>query len=109
LYQQSSQTAVAIIRIDKQVFKVTDRSSRPGRVVKPDEASWEPQFTSYRKLAFDEHRRTVQVWSHGYVVVGSTEREAQDYLRWYAEEQADHPWADGWLSKFRAGVQELRP
>jgi alkanesulfonate monooxygenase SsuD/methylene tetrahydromethanopterin reductase-like flavin-dependent oxidoreductase (luciferase family) len=30
-------------------------------------------------------------------------------LRWYAEEQADHPWVDGWLSKLRAGVQELRP
>jgi alkanesulfonate monooxygenase SsuD/methylene tetrahydromethanopterin reductase-like flavin-dependent oxidoreductase (luciferase family) len=77
--------------------------------IKPDEASWEPQFASYRKLAFDEYRRTVQVWSHGYVVVRPTEREAEDYLRWYAEEQADHPWVDGWLSKLRAGVQELRP
>ena len=52
-------------------------------------------------LAFGEYRRTVQVWSHGYVVVRPTEREAEDYLRWYAEEQADHPWVDGWLSKLR--------
>ena len=77
--------------------------------IKPDEASREPQFSSYRKLAFDEYRRTVQVWSHGYVVVRPTEREAEDYLPWYAEEQADHPWIDSWLSKLRAGVRELRP
>jgi alkanesulfonate monooxygenase SsuD/methylene tetrahydromethanopterin reductase-like flavin-dependent oxidoreductase (luciferase family) len=77
--------------------------------IKPEEESWEPQFSAYRKLAFDEYGRTVQVWSHGFVVVRPTQKEADDYLRRYAEEMADHRWVDGWLGKLRAGVKELRP
>jgi alkanesulfonate monooxygenase SsuD/methylene tetrahydromethanopterin reductase-like flavin-dependent oxidoreductase (luciferase family) len=43
-----------------------------------------------KRLAFEEFGRSVQVWTHGYIVVRDTEAEAQEFLRYYAEEKADH-------------------
>jgi FMNH2-dependent dimethyl sulfone monooxygenase len=35
------------------------------------------------------HGRTIEAWSVGYVVCRDTQAEAQEYLRWYADEHGD--------------------
>jgi FMNH2-dependent dimethyl sulfone monooxygenase len=42
-----------------------------------------------RRLAREEFGRELQVWTQAYVVCRPTEREAQDYLRYYVEEKGD--------------------
>ena len=39
------------------------------------------------------HGRSIEAWSLGYVVCRDTEAEAQEYLRWYADEHGD--WEGG--------------
>jgi FMNH2-dependent dimethyl sulfone monooxygenase len=36
-----------------------------------------------------QHHRSIEAWSLGYVVCRDTEAEAQEYLRWYADERGD--------------------
>jgi alkanesulfonate monooxygenase SsuD/methylene tetrahydromethanopterin reductase-like flavin-dependent oxidoreductase (luciferase family) len=47
------------------------------------------QCASIKKLAWDEFRRPVQVWTHGYIVIRDTDAEAQEFLRYFAVEHAD--------------------
>lgn len=46
-------------------------------------------IASYRKLAREEYGRELQVWAHGYVVQGETEREAKDYFDEYVHRKGD--------------------
>jgi alkanesulfonate monooxygenase SsuD/methylene tetrahydromethanopterin reductase-like flavin-dependent oxidoreductase (luciferase family) len=74
-----------------------------------DEDEWRRVISSYKTLAATEYKRTMQVWTHGYVVVGDTEAEANDYLRYYAEQHADHRWIDFWVAEIGENAKELRP
>src|SRR5262245_51429402 len=76
-----------------------------------DEEEWKRVISSYKDLARTEYKRSMQVWTHGYVVVGDTEKEANDYLRYYAEQHADTRWIDTWVAEISEGnkQQELRP
>ncbi|CAH1653217.1 LLM class flavin-dependent oxidoreductase [Chelatococcus asaccharovorans] len=47
------------------------------------------QCASIKKLAWDEFRRPVQVWTHGYIVIRDTDAEAEEFLRYFAVEHAD--------------------
>jgi FMNH2-dependent dimethyl sulfone monooxygenase len=47
------------------------------------------QVDAYRKLAFDEFKRGLQLWTHAYVVIRDTEKEAKDYLNYYVVERGD--------------------
>ena len=42
-----------------------------------------------RKLAREEYGRELQIWGHGYVVQGETEREAKDYFDEYVHRKGD--------------------
>jgi alkanesulfonate monooxygenase SsuD/methylene tetrahydromethanopterin reductase-like flavin-dependent oxidoreductase (luciferase family) len=70
---------------------------------------WRGIISAYKALAASEYRRAVQVWTHGYVVVGETEAEANDYLRYYAEERADKRWVDAWVAELGENAPKLRP
>ena len=74
-----------------------------------DEDNWRNHITAYKTLAADEFHRPLQVWTHGYVVVGETEAEANDYLRYYAEERADKRWVDAWIAELGEYAPKLRP
>lgn len=55
------------------------------------------QVDAYRKLAREEYNRDLQVWSFAYVVQRPTEKEAREYLHYYAEVNGDDRSLDGWM------------
>lgn len=52
------------------------------------------QIDAYRDLARNEYGRHIQIWCSAYVVQGSTEREAQEYLRSYVVDKGDNAAVD---------------
>ncbi|HEX7856767.1 MAG TPA: LLM class flavin-dependent oxidoreductase [Sphingobium sp.] len=62
-----------------------------------DEASIRAEVDAYRKLAREEYGRDIQVWTFSYVVQRPTEKEARDYLHYYAEENGDDRSLEGWM------------
>jgi len=44
---------------------------------------------SYRRLARDEYGREIQIWSNCHVTQRETQKEADDYLRYYVVENGD--------------------
>jgi alkanesulfonate monooxygenase SsuD/methylene tetrahydromethanopterin reductase-like flavin-dependent oxidoreductase (luciferase family) len=74
-----------------------------------DEDEWRRTIAAYKTLAATEYKRPMQVWTHGYVVVGETEAEANDYLRYYAEQHADARWIETWVAEIGENAKELRP
>jgi alkanesulfonate monooxygenase SsuD/methylene tetrahydromethanopterin reductase-like flavin-dependent oxidoreductase (luciferase family) len=61
-------------------------------LLNPDPDSWAPQIETYHRLARDEFRRSIQVWTRAYVAIGETDREAEDYVASYAVDRTDHAW-----------------
>ena len=47
------------------------------------------QVDAYRKAAFEAYGGSIQVWTNAYIVQGETEREAQDFVRYYVDENGD--------------------
>ncbi|QNB16096.1 LLM class flavin-dependent oxidoreductase [Paraburkholderia tropica] len=45
------------------------------------------QVAQYRTLAAEKYGREVQVWTHAYVVQRDSDREAEEYLRYFAVEK----------------------
>jgi len=74
-----------------------------------EEDDWRNIISAYKTLAANEYQRPIQVWTHGYVVVGDTEPEANDYLRYYAEERADKRWVEAWIAELGENAPKLRP
>ncbi|HEX4077564.1 MAG TPA: LLM class flavin-dependent oxidoreductase [Rhizomicrobium sp.] len=74
----------------------------------PDPASWEPQIQAYHRLAREEYGRAIQVWTHAYVVIAETEREAEGYVNSYAVERADHAWVKAWTAEITEHLPALR-
>jgi dimethylsulfone monooxygenase len=44
---------------------------------------------SYRRLAWEEFGREIQLWGHWNIICRPTEKEARDYLRYYVYEKGD--------------------
>lgn len=57
-----------------------------------------------RQLAADEYGRDIQIWSYAYVVQAETEKEARDYLQYYAGKCGDR---EGALNLMRARRPDL--
>jgi alkanesulfonate monooxygenase SsuD/methylene tetrahydromethanopterin reductase-like flavin-dependent oxidoreductase (luciferase family) len=74
-----------------------------------EEEDWRSIISAYKTLAAGEYKRQIQVWTHGYVVVGDTDAEANDYLRYYAEQRADKRWVDAWVAELGENAPKLRP
>ncbi len=47
------------------------------------------EIESYKAMARDHYNREIQVWCYAYVVQRDTQKEAEDYVRYYAEEYGD--------------------
>jgi dimethylsulfone monooxygenase len=73
------------------------------------EDDWRATIQSYKTLAASEYKRPIQVWTHGYVVLSDSEAEANEYLRYYAEEHADKNWIDTWVAEITENAPDLRP
>src|SRR3546814_831258 len=56
-------------------------------------------IASYKRIARDTFGRDVQVWAHSFVVQRDTQREAEDYLRYYAVEHQDRESVDALIEK----------
>lgn len=67
------------------------------------------EIDSYKKTAREEFGREVQVWTHTYVVQRETQREADDYLRYFAVEHQDRESVDAWIAGSLAESQSMPP
>jgi dimethylsulfone monooxygenase len=47
------------------------------------------KIAQFKQLARDEYQREIQVWVNAYIVEGDTEKDAQDYLDYYANTRGD--------------------
>jgi len=74
-----------------------------------DGTGWKEAVDQYKSLAQDKFDRELQVWTHGYVVVGDTDEDAQKYLKYYAEDNADLAWIESFVRQIAEGGAQLRP
>jgi alkanesulfonate monooxygenase SsuD/methylene tetrahydromethanopterin reductase-like flavin-dependent oxidoreductase (luciferase family) len=68
-----------------------------------DENYLREQVKAYRKLAWDENRREIEVWSAVYAVHRDSYEEAVKFVDYYAEEHGDDDYADYFLAEQTAG------
>ncbi|MBL8648390.1 MAG: LLM class flavin-dependent oxidoreductase [Sphingosinicella sp.] len=61
----------------------------------PDEIRAEADL--YRRTAREEYGRDLQIWSYAYVVQRDSEKEARDFLNYYAVQYGDDKALDGWM------------
>src|SRR3954447_18688963 len=54
-----------------------------------DGSDLKAEVDDYRRMAWDDFGREVQIWGHWNVICRPTEREAHDYLRYYVYEKGD--------------------
>jgi FMNH2-dependent dimethyl sulfone monooxygenase len=66
------------------------------------------QVDGYKRLAEEEFGRSVQVWTHTYVVQRDTQKEADEYLHRFAVEYEDVESVDAWM-KLQAEQAQLLP
>ena len=64
---------------------------------------------SCKKLAFEEFGRTVQVWTHGYIVLRDTADDAEEFLRYYAEQHADQTRIEAWVKALGEAAPDTMP
>jgi FMNH2-dependent dimethyl sulfone monooxygenase len=77
--------------------------------IRGEPPDWKATVDRYKERAAGTYGRTLQVWTHGFVVVRDSAEEAQAYLDYYAKQHADRPWVDAWLRELGEGAPELRP
>ncbi len=65
------------------------------------------QVDAYKQAARERHGREVQVWTMASVVQRGTAAEAEEYLRFYAVDQADNETIDAWLASQLANSKSL--
>ncbi len=66
------------------------------------------EIASYKRIAWEEFGRSVQVWTHTYVVQRDTQAEADAYLHRFAVEFEDTESVDAWLHKQSVPEAALR-
>ena len=74
-----------------------------------DGTGWEDVVARYKSLAENEYQRKLQVWTHGYVVVGDSDEDARKFLKYYAEDNADTAWVDSFVKQVAENAPQLRP
>jgi alkanesulfonate monooxygenase SsuD/methylene tetrahydromethanopterin reductase-like flavin-dependent oxidoreductase (luciferase family) len=77
--------------------------------IRGEPSNWKVTIDRYKNAARDKYNREVQVWTHGYVVVRDTQDEADAYLRYYSDEQADREWVESWIRELGENAPKLRP
>lgn len=66
-------------------------------------------IASYRRLAREEYGREIQIWANGYVVQRDTQKEAEEYLRYYVVEKGDDAAVENILRIQGQQMQRLQP
>ena len=74
-----------------------------------DEATCRRQVDEYKTLAREAYGREVQVWIHTYVVQRDTQKEAEDYLNYFAVENRDEECLAAWMAGQAANTQVMPP
>ena len=54
-----------------------------------DTEQWRPQVENYKRMAREEFGRDIQLWTNCSVVQRGTQKEAEDFLRYYSQENVD--------------------
>jgi alkanesulfonate monooxygenase SsuD/methylene tetrahydromethanopterin reductase-like flavin-dependent oxidoreductase (luciferase family) len=62
---------------------------------------------SFRKYAWDEHHRNIQVWTNSYIFQGETEKEARDYYRHCVLENGDWPGVENLIGLLGINSQSI--
>lgn len=62
---------------------------------------------SFRKFAWEEHRRNIQVWTNSYIFQGDTEKEARDYYNYCVFEKGDLPGAENLIGLLGINSQSI--
>jgi alkanesulfonate monooxygenase SsuD/methylene tetrahydromethanopterin reductase-like flavin-dependent oxidoreductase (luciferase family) len=62
-----------------------------------------------KRLAREEYGRDLGILNHGYVVCRDTEKEAQDYLRYYVDEKGDWEAVDGLIAAITGSGERSMP
>jgi dimethylsulfone monooxygenase len=63
------------------------------------------QLAELKALARHEYQREIQIWTHGYAVIRDTQAEADDFLRYYAVDHADHERVARWVKAIGENAQ----
>jgi FMNH2-dependent dimethyl sulfone monooxygenase len=74
-----------------------------------DENYIREQVKTYRKLAWEEYHREIEVWSAVYAVHRDTYEEAEKFVDYYAEEHGDDAYADYFLAEQLTNAQTIPP
>lgn len=75
----------------------------------PDPEACRKVIQSYKDIAREETGRDVQVWTYAAVVQRDTQKEAEDYLDYYAVENEDTACIEEWLAGIGAGSRGIPP
>lgn len=73
-------------------------------ILEPDLDAAQAQIQSYKRHAKEQFDREVQVWTHGHIVIRDTEKEAEEFLDYYAGKHADHESIAKWLAMLGASA-----
>lgn len=64
---------------------------------------------AYRKLAYEQSGREIQIWCNCYVVQRDTYEDALKYVDYYAEEQGDDEFADNFIAESLTNAKTRTP
>jgi FMNH2-dependent dimethyl sulfone monooxygenase len=67
------------------------------------------QVDAYRKYAFDEYGRQIQIWTTAYVVQGDSIADAERFVEYYAVERGDDEHADAFINENLAHAKTMPP
>ncbi|GLS99393.1 alkanesulfonate monooxygenase [Sphingobium jiangsuense] len=75
--------------------------------ISADLAEARTQIADYKRYARETFDREVQIWTHGYTVIRETQREAEDFLNYYAVEHADRARVEHFVTTLGATAQSM--
>lgn len=67
------------------------------------------QIADYKRHARESFDREAQVWTHGYIVIRDTQKEAEEFLNYYAVEHADKERVEQFVRVAGAAAQSMSP
>ncbi len=74
-----------------------------------DEDYLRDQVRAYRKLAWEEYRREIEVWSAVYAVHRDSYEEAVRFVDYYAEEHGDDAYVDCFMAEQMLNAETIPP
>ena len=72
-----------------------------------DLAEAKSHIADYKRYALETFDREVQIWTHGYTVIRETQKEAEDFLNYYAVEHADRARVEQFIATAGASAESM--